>query len=437
MEDKKNNKKGFFKGIGIGILISVLSMGILSGCRRIDLDSFINESLNKDSSNAAGKDSSDDADNKDNSDDKEAVYGEYKPKSDIINDELIEKMDTLIQVVDYYYLYDYDEEAMAEAIYAGILNSLGDPYSVYYTEEEYDSFLEGVSGTYCGIGVVVQQNIETGIVTAVKPYAGCPGDKAGILPGDTILAVEGTEITGMDLNSAVTLIKGEEGTPVTLTIKRGTEVFDVTAVREMIDVETVTHKMLDNNIGYIDVDEFGDKTAKQFSKAFDDLEAQNMTGLVIDLRDNPGGVLDIVVEMLDSILPEGTIVSVKDKYGATDVSESDAATRLNVPLVVLVNENSASASEIFAGAVKDYGVGTIVGKTTFGKGIVQTIFGLQDGTGVKVTIEDYYTPKGESIHKIGVSPDVEIDLPDEVKMQVTIPYEEDIQLQKAVEILTK
>ena len=241
----------------------------------------------------------------------------------------------------------------------------------------------------------------------------------------------------MDLNSAVTLIKGEEGTPVTLTIKRGTEVFDVTAVREMIDVETVTHKMLDNNIGYIDVDEFGDKTAKQFSKAFDDLEAQNMTGLVIDLRDNPGGVLDIVVEMLDSILPEGTIVSVKDKYGATDVSESDAATRLNVPLVVLVNENSASASEIFAGAVKDYGVGTIVGKTTFGKGIVQTIFGLQDGTGVKVTIEDYYTPKGESIHKIGVSPDVEIDLPDEVKMQVTIPYEEDIQLQKAVEILTK
>ena len=239
----------------------------------------------------------------------------------------------------------------------------------------------------------------------------------------------------MDLNAAVALIRGEEGTTVTITLQRDEEVLDVEVTRRQIDVETVTYRMLEDNIGYIQVDEFDEVTANQFSTALDALTAQGMEALVVDIRNNPGGLLNVVVDMLDEILPEGIIVSVKDKNGVAQEYKSDAETRLNVPMAVLINGNSASASEIFAGAVQDYGVGTLVGTTTFGKGIVQTIFSLNDGTGLKLTIEDYYLPSGKSIHQVGVSPDVEIDLPDELKVYVNIPEGQDTQLQKAIEIL--
>lgn len=438
-KEKKRNT-GFFKGIAVGMLSAVLIMAVLAGCSGIS--SLIGPG--SDYKNQTSESTTDDTEKKNNSSSqntseeettKKATYGRYTPKSPQLTDEVIEKIDTLMQVIDYYYLYDYDEGEMIDAIYKAVMDSLGDPYSIYYTEEEYNSFLESSSGSYCGIGVVVQQNVQTGIVTAVRPYQNCPGYEAGIRPGDLILAVGGTEITGMDLNAAVALIRGEEGTSVTITLQRDDEVFDVEVTRRQIDVETVTYRMLDDNIGYIQVDEFDEVTAKQFSEALDTLIDQGMEALVIDIRDNPGGLLNVVVDMLDEILPEGVIVSVKDKNGKTEEYRSDAETKLEVPLAVLVNGNSASASEIFAGAVKDYGVGTIVGTTTFGKGIVQTIFSLNDGTGMKLTIEDYYTPSGKSIHKIGVSPDVEIDLPDELKVLVDIPEDEDTQLQKAIEIL--
>lgn len=435
-EKKKNN--GFFKGMAVGVLSAVLLMAVLAGCS--GLSSLIGPG--SDYKNQTSESTTDDTENNSSSQDtseeettKKATYGRYTPKSPQLTDEVIEKIDTLMQVIDYYYLYDYDEDEMIDAIYKAVMDSLGDPYSIYYTEEEYNSFLESSSGSYCGIGVVVQQNMQTGIVTAVRPYQNCPGYEAGIRPGDLILAVDGTEITGMDLNAAVALIRGEEGTSVTITLQRDEEKFDVEVTRRQIDVETVTYRMLDDNIGYIQVDEFDEVTAKQFSEALDTLIDQGMEALVIDIRDNPGGLLNVVVDMLDEILPEGVIVSVKDKNGKTEEYRSDAETKLDVPLAVLVNGNSASASEIFAGAVKDYGVGTIVGTTTFGKGIVQTIFSLNDGTGMKLTIEDYYTPSGNSIHKIGVSPDVEIDLPDELKVLVDILEDEDTQLQKAIEIL--
>lgn len=413
------------------ILLAALVMAVFTGCSGLSSligpgSDYKNQQTASEKNNAGGDKGSEK---------KDGSYGNYVPKSPQLTDEVIEKIDTLMQVVDYYYLYDYDEDEMVDMIYRAVLASLGDPYSVYYTKEEYDAFMEDSSGAYCGIGVVVQQNRETGEVMAVRPYLNCPGYEAGIRPGDMILAVDGTEITGMDLNAAVTLIRGEEGTKVTITVKREEEIFDVVATRRHIDVETVTHKMLDDNIGYIAVDEFDEVTAKQFSEALDDLTAQNMEALVVDLRNNPGGLLNIVVEMLDEILPEGTIVSVKDRNGSTQEYTSDEDTKLNVPLAVLINGNSASASEIFAGAVKDYGIGTLVGTTTFGKGIVQTIFSLKDGSGIKLTIEDYYTPNGTSIHNIGVKPDVEIDLPDELKVLVEIPEDEDTQLQKAIEIL--
>lgn len=441
-EKKKNS--GFLKGVAVGMSSAVLMISVLAGCsgissligpgsdksNRIEQSTDENDTQNNDSTSTGSK-----SDNKVEETTSKATYGKYKPKSEQLTDDVIEKIDTLMQVIDYYYLYDYDKDEMVDAIYKAVMSSLGDPYTVYYTADEFNAFMESSSGSYCGIGVVVQQNIQTGLVTAVRPYEDCPGYEAGIRPGDLILAVDGTEITGMDLNTAVALIKGEEGTSVTITLQRDDEVFDVEVTRRQIDVKTVNCRMMDDNIGYIQIEEFDEVTSEQFSQALDSLIEQGMEALVIDIRDNPGGILDTVVAMLDEILPEGTIVSVKDRNGTAQEYTSDANTKLTVPLTVLINGNSASASEIFAGAIKDYGVGTLVGTTTYGKGIVQTAFSLRDGTGVKITIEDYYLPSGKSIHKVGVDPDVEIDLPDELKTYVTIPEDEDVQLQKAIEIL--
>lgn len=452
MEEKNNNNSkpekeknsGFLKGVAAGMLSAVLMIAVLAGCSGIssligpgsDKSNRIEQGTGEDTAqkNASASTGSK-SDNQVEETTTKATYGKYKPKSEQLTDEVIEKIDTLMQVIDYYYLYDYDKNAMVDAIYKAVMDSLGDPYSVYYTGDEFKAFTESSSGSYCGIGVVVQQNMQTGLVTAVRPYEDCPGYEAGIRPGDLILAVDGTEITGMDLNTAVALIKGEEGTSVTITLQRDEEVFDVEVTRRQIDVKTVNCRMMDDNIGYIQIEEFDEVTSEQFSQALDSLIEQGMEALVIDIRNNPGGILNTVVAMLDELLPEGTIVSVKDRNGTAQEYTSDADTKLTVPLTVLINGNSASASEIFAGAIKDYGVGTLVGTTTYGKGIVQTAFSLSDGTGVKITIEDYYLPSGKSIHKVGVDPDVEIDLPDELKTYVTIPEDEDVQLQKAIEIL--
>lgn len=441
-EKKKNS--GFLKGVAVGMSSAVLMISVLAGCSGIssligpgsDKSSRIEQGTGEaDTQKNASASTGSKSDNQVEETTSKATYGKYKPKSEQLTDDVIEKIDTLMQVIDYYYLYDYDKDEMVDAIYKAVMSSLGDPYTVYYTADEFNAFMESSSGSYCGIGVVVQQNMQTGLVTAVRPYEDCPGYEAGIRPGDLILAVDGTEITGMDLNTAVALIKGEEGTSVTITLQRDEEVFDVEVTRRQIDVKTVNYRMMDDNIGYIQIEEFDEVTSDQFSQALDSLIEQGLEALVIDIRNNPGGILDTVVAMLDELLPEGTIVSVKDRNGTAQEYTSDADTKLTVPLTVLINGNSASASEIFAGAIKDYGVGTLVGTTTYGKGIVQTAFSLSDGTGVKITIEDYYLPSGKSIHKVGVDPDVEIDLPDELKTYVTIPEDEDVQLQKAIEIL--
>ena len=452
MEEKNNNNSkqekeknsGFLKGVAVGMLSAVLMIAVLAGCSGIssligpgsDKSNRIEQGTGEAATQKNASASTDSkSDNQVEETTSKATYGKYKPKSEQLTDEVIEKIDTLMQVIDYYYLYDYDKDEMVDAIYKAVMSSLGDPYTVYYTADEFNAFMESSSGSYCGIGVVVQQNMQTGLVTAVRPYEDCPGYEAGIRPGDLIIAVDGTEITGMDLNTAVALIKGEEGTSVTITLQRDEEVFDVEVTRRQIDVKTVNYRMMDDNIGYIQIEEFDEVTSDQFSQALDSLIEQGMEALVIDIRNNPGGILDTVVAMLDELLPEGTIVSVKDRNGTAQEYTSDADTKLTVPLTVLINGNSASASEIFAGAIKDYGVGTLVGTTTYGKGIVQTAFSLSDGTGVKITIEDYYLPSGKSIHKVGVDPDVEIDRPDELKTYVTIPEDEDVQLQKAIEIL--
>ncbi|WP_346698247.1 S41 family peptidase [Catenibacillus scindens] len=330
-------------------------------------------------------------------------------------DEIAAKLGTIDEIINNYYLNEseIDEEAMIEGMYAGYVAGLGEAYTTYYTAEEYADLMESSSGEYSGIGVSVSQNVETGIITVVNPFENGPGYEAGIRKDDILYAVEGEEVTGEDINNVVAKIKGEEGTTVNLTVYRPStgEYLDLTVERRVVQNPTVTYEMLENNIGYIQITEFDKVTVEQMNAAIDDLSVQGMKGLIFDVRDNPGGRLDSVCSMLDRILPEGDlIVYTMDKDGNREDHYAQDADTLDIPMIVLVNGNSASASEIFTAALQDYGKATIMGTTTFGKGIVQVILPLDDGSAVKVTQSQYYTPNGVCIHGEGVTPDIEVEL---------------------------
>lgn len=358
-------------------------------------------------------------------------------KEEIAYDAVKIKLMTLEKLVDDYYLNDIDDISFTDGIYKGFINSLGDPYSTYYTAEEYQSLLEGSSGVYYGIGASVNQDVKTGIITIVKPFKDGPAYKAGLLPGDIITKVEGEEVTGMDLSEVVSHIKGPEGTSVKITVIRGGETLEFTITRRKVENPTVEYQMLDNKIGYIIISEFDDVTVSQFSKAVDDLEAKGMKSLIVDVRNNPGGLLDSVVNVLDRILPPGLLVYTQDKYNNKETEMARDYKKINVPMAVLINGYSASASEIFAGTLQDYKVATIIGTTSYGKGIVQKVIPLSDGTAVKLTVSKYYTPKGRNIHGIGIKPDIEVELDKEWQNQLNIPVEKDNQLQEAIKILTQ
>ncbi len=357
----------------------------------------------------------------------------------VTDQDILKKIDKLEGLIDKYYMEKVDKNTMAEGIYKGLLQSLDDPYSVYYTKEEYTALMESSSGVYYGIGATVSSDVKTGVLSIVKPFVGGPAYEAGLLPGDVLYKVNEEEVTGKDITEVVGKIKGEEGTTVNVTIVREGEAepIEFTITRRKVEVPTIEYEMLANKIGYIAISEFDEVTAEQFRQALADLEKQGQKGLVIDIRNNPGGLLDTVVDMLDRMLPNGLIVYTEDKYGNRDEYKSDSKEEFNKPLAVLINGNSASASEIFAGAIQDYEKGTIVGTTSFGKGIVQSILPLTDGTAIKVTVSKYYTPKGRNIHKIGISPDVTVELDDALRQKVVIEKKEDNQLQKAISILNK
>lgn len=352
-------------------------------------------------------------------------------------DEIVDKLAFLEMLVDQYYLDEVDSTSFADGIYKGFMSSLEDPYSTYYTAQEYDNLMESSSGVYHGIGATVSQDIKTGIITIVKPFATGPAYKEGILPGDIIYKVEGEEVTGIDLSEVVSRMKGVEGTKVTITIAREgeSEPIEFVITRQKINIPTIEHKMLRDDIGYILITEFDEITVPQFKTAISELEKSGMKGLIVDVRDNPGGLLDSVVQILDRLLPKGLIVYTEDKNGERMTKEAKNPDKLDIPLAVLINGNSASASEIFAGAVQDYEIGTVIGTTSFGKGIVQKVIPLFDGTAVKLTISKYFTPDGRNIHGTGIVPDVEIELSDEMKKEVTIPVEKDNQLQEAIKSL--
>ena len=359
-------------------------------------------------------------------------HGNYTSAGTVSEADVNEKLDRINSLIEGCYLYedDIDEDALIDGIYSGYAEALGDPYTEYYDEEETKALYESTNGEFSGIGATMSQSLDSGEITVSNVYEDSPADKAGMKQGDVIYEVDGRSVSGQDLETVVSWIKGEQGTDVTLCVLRDGEEVELTATRDIIEVQTVSSEMKDGQIGYIAVSEFDSVTYDQFEAALEELESQGMQGLVIDLRGNPGGNLTTVTDMLKLLLPEGTIVSTKDKYGNTEEISCDGKHEFTKPLAVLVNQYSASASEIFSGAIQDYGTGTIVGMTTYGKGVVQQLMDLGDGTCLKVTIAEYYTPSGRSINGTGVEPDVEV----EYEYDENNP-EADNQLDKALEVV--
>lgn len=354
----------------------------------------------------------------------------YVQDTAILGDEGIgsvveEKLNTLDSLMDSFLMEDADKEKAEENIYKAYLGSYGDKYTVYYTPEEYKELMESTTGRFYGIGAVCQKN-EDGTILISDAYENAPAYAAGIRDGDSIIKVDGRDITDMDLSSAVALIKGDKGTSVHLEVLRNGDSFEVNVVRDEVKAKTVDYTMREDNIGYISISQFDDVTTEQFKTAVKDLNSQGMAGLIIDIRDNPGGVLATVVDMLEYILPDGMIVYTEDKNGKRIEYKGSDDNELTIPTAVLVNGNSASASEIFAGAVQDYGIGKIIGTQTYGKGIVQTIKPLTDGSAVKFTIAKYYTPNGQDIHGKGVKPDIVVNLAkddgEDVQMKTAVEY---------------
>lgn len=339
------------------------------------------------------------------------------------------KLNTLDSLLDNFYFEDVDRQKATDEIFKAYIKAYGDKYTVYYTPEEYASLMESTVGKFYGIGAMCQKN-EDGTIQIVQPYEDAPAYKAGLRAGDAITKIDGTDITDMELSAATALIKGEKGTSVTLDILRNGQPMTFQVARDEVKVQTVQHEMLADGIGYLAISQFDDVTVEQFHSALSDLKANGMQGLIIDVRSNPGGVLNSVVTILDEILPKGLIVYTKDKDGNERRYEGKDNSELKVPYAVLVNGSSASASEIFAGAVQDYGKGVIIGTKTFGKGIVQTVQPLSDGSAVKYTISKYFTPKGQDIHGKGVTPDQIVELPQgenaaDTQMEAAISYLKD------------
>lgn len=345
------------------------------------------------------------------------------------------KMGYIIALIHSCFYENVDDDALTEGAYKGILEALDDPYSTYYTAEEYEKFQIDTSGNYAGIGALLTKDLSTGVVSVVNVYEGSPAERAGLQSGDVIVSAGGVKAEDEDLDRFVNEIRGEEGSVVTLVYERNGEQKTVEITRAQVDVPSVTYKMLDGGIAYIEIGEFSMNTKEQFDSAVADLTAQGMRGMIFDLRYNGGGLVDSVTEILDEILPEGTTVYMEDKGGKRTTYRSDGEHFMEMPIVVLTSQHTASAAEIFAGAIRDFDYGTLIGTRTYGKGIVQTTYPLSDGSAVKLTMATYYTPSGECIHKKGIEPDIALELV--YGGEADAPYDEmqDNQILKAIEVL--
>lgn len=390
MKDKKE-KKQFIKGIIAGVLLSTL---VVVGFKFATGD----------------------------------IFGKNIDKATAI------KLQNIDRLIEEKYLYSdkIDQNALKEGMIKGYIQGLGDPYSAYYDKKEFKELTESTEGTFYGIGAQFNTATNEGFLTVVNVYEGSPAKKAGIRAGDVLTKVDGKDVGGMSAESVVSRIKGKNGSKVKLTFTRNKkDTYTVDVKREKIEVPTVAYRMQRDNIGYIQITEFTGETATQFNDAFVKLEKQGMVGLVIDLRNNPGGRVDTTGKILDKLLGKGPLVKVKDKNGKEEVLiDSDEKHKWNKPIVVLINGYSASASELFAGAMQDYEAATIIGTKSYGKGVVQQIFSINDGTGVKLTIAEYFTPKGHVVNKKGITPDIKVE-----ETRKTPEDPNDAQLLKAFEVV--
>lgn len=368
--------------------------------------------------------------------------GSYEGVSaNLVDSSVRSKINDLTALIKAYYIEDAKDEDLTEGLYKGLFASLEDPYSAYYTQEEYQEMMISASAQYSGIGAVLQQDRDTMQVKIVKVYDETPAQGAGLKAGDQVVRVGNIDANSMELSELVTHIRGKENSKVRLVISREGEfenqVFKVK--RATVDVPTVESMMMEDQIGLVVINEFGKATAEDFIQSVEGLRRQGMEKIIIDLRDNPGGMFDSVTEVLDYILPEGLIVYTEDKYGNRQEETSDAEHCLDLPMAVLINGNSASCSEIFAGAVRDYGYGVLIGTKTYGKGVVQTVRPLSDNSAIKLTTAKYYTPKGENIHGTGIEPDIELKYKYSGKIEAGAAYDytKDNQVRRAVSELKK
>ena len=406
-EDPRRRRSGFLPGLLVGFLAAVIVVGIFfalfgnsSGGSGLSLSSA--------SSGGSG--------------------------GNAVDAQAVNKLKLLEQYIDYYY-YKSDEvskEDMQNGMFKGLVDSLGDVYSCYFTPQEYQSLQQQTEGVYFGIGAYVSKDVESGACVISGVIKDTPAEAAGLMEGDVIYSVEGKEMNGLELEEVVSYIKGDEGTKVHITLLRNGEPIEMELTRARVTSPTVDSEMKENSIGYLQITEFDDVTTAQFEENFASLKEQGMKGLIIDLRSNPGGNVTTVCEIAEKLLPEGLVFYMEDKNGERTEYPCKGAD-FDLPLVVLVNEYSASAAEILSGAIKDAGIGKLVGKKTFGKGIVQTVAPLDDGSAIKLTIANYYTRNGNDIHLKGIEPDVEVDLDADAYLE----DKTDTQLEKGIEVLTE
>jgi len=334
-----------------------------------------------------------------------------------------------------YYL-PLEEDKLMEGSIKGMFDSIGDPYTIYMTPSEYDSFVDETEGSFGGIGIQITLDDE-GFVTIIAPIEDTPGERVGLKSGDKVIKVNGEDIVNKSLSEVVAKIKGEPGTKVRLTIIREgiSDYIEKDIIREIIKIKTVKSEIIDNEYGYIRISMFDRNTSKDFNNHLNSIESKGINGLIIDLRSNPGGLLNEVIKVADRILGEQIIVYTEDRNKNRKESYSDGKNKIDIPLVLLVDEGSASASEILAGAVKDSKSGTLVGTKTFGKGLVQNVEDLSDGSGIKYTSSEYFTPNGINIHGVGIEPDIRVEMPKELLERPKLELEEDLQFLKALEVL--
>lgn len=351
----------------------------------------------------------------------------------VVNNEVVKKLQLLEESIDEYYLKEVDAQEVENSIYKGLVAGLGDPYSTYYSKEELEEVYDSSAGIYYGIGAYIALDETTGGGQITKVMPGTPAEEAGLHDNDIIVAVDDENVLGLTLSEIVSKVKGPENTQVMLTIYREgeREYLEIEVTRKKIESPTVTYEMYENNIAYIQITEFDAVTTEQFREKLNQAKTEGMKGLILDLRDNPGGNLSDVVDISEELLPKGLIVYTEDRNGKRTEYKCDGKNEIQVPMVVLVNGNSASAAEILAGAIKDYNKGTILGTTTFGKGIVQRIFGFTDGSAIKLTVSNYYTPNGNNIHEVGIEPDETL----EFDYDKYLEDKSDNQLERAKEIL--